>query len=104
MTPHAYVGERRLPHHNWRDRGLCHGKTDLFFGPPRERPGRRRAREAKAGAYCRGLPVVAECRSWARINHENGFWGGETEERGTAAAGYPPRSIERRSVAATRAS
>ena len=78
-------------------------RSDLFFGPPRERPGRRRTREAKAGAYCAVCPVVAECRTWARANHENGFWGGETEEQ-RAAAGYPPRSIERRSVAAARAS
>lgn len=39
------------------------------------------------------------CRSEARHNRENGFWGGESEEE-RAAAGYPPRSISRRGVMA----
>lgn len=81
----------------WRGQGLCAGKTELFFAPPRERPGRRRAREATARAYCAVCPVTEECRSWARSNRENGLWGGENDEE-RAAAGYPPRAIERRSV------
>lgn len=84
---------------DWRDLALCRGKTHLFFGPPGERPSRRRRREQMASCYCAVCPVVDECREAARVNHECGFWGGESEEQ-RAAAGFPPRSIERRSVAA----
>ena len=48
--------------------------------------------------------MLDDCRRAARDNRENGFWGGESEEE-RAAAGFPPRSINRRSVqAAGRAS
>lgn len=83
----------------WRDLALCRGKTHLFFGPPGERPSRRRRREQTAACYCAVCPVVEECREAARLHNECGFWGGESEEQ-RAAAGFPPRSIERRSVAA----
>jgi len=82
---------------SWMDRAACRGRTSLFFGIAGERPERRARREAQARRICLSCPVMLECRAVARANRENGFWGGESEEE-RAAAGYPPRSISRRSV------
>jgi len=81
----------------WMADALCHGRTQLFFGIAGERPERRVRREARARKLCHTCPVLEQCRSMARVNGENGFWGGETEEE-RAAAGHPPISISRRSV------
>lgn len=81
----------------WMHRALCHGRTQLFFGIAGERPERRVRREARARKLCHTCPVLDQCRTMARVNGENGFWGGETEEE-RAAAGHPPISISRRSV------
>jgi WhiB family redox-sensing transcriptional regulator len=75
----------------------CRGRTTLFFGLAGERPERRIRREARARKVCAGCPALGECRTMARTNGENGFWGGESEEE-RALAGYPPISISRRSV------
>ncbi len=83
---------------DWTELALCKGKTHLFFGPARERPTRRRKREAVARAYCQACPATGPCRETARAHHENGLWGAENEEQ-RAALGYPPRATERRSVA-----
>ena len=83
---------------DWTDLALCKGKTHLFFGPPRERPSRRRKRETLARAYCNVCPVAETCIESGRVNRENGLWGGENEEE-RARAGYTPRATERRSVA-----
>ena len=83
----------------WMEQAACTGRTDLFFGIAGERPERRARREAKARRLCLACPVLLPCRTAARVNRENGFWGGESEEE-RAAAGYPPRSISRRSVQA----
>lgn len=83
---------------DWSDLALCKGKTNLFFGPPGERPSRRRRRETLARAYCNVCPVAEPCRSAGRANRENGMWGGENEEE-RARAGHAPRATERRSVA-----
>lgn len=90
---------------DWMDAAACKGRTNLFFGIAGERPERRARREAQARTVCQSCPVLVPCRSLARANRENGFWGGESEEE-RAAAGYPPRSISRRAVqdAAVRAS
>lgn len=93
MEPFPIIIERR----GWRERAACKGRTTLFFGIAGERPERRVRREAAARKVCAGCEVLGECREAARTNRENGFWGGETEEE-RAAAGYPPRSISRRSV------
>lgn len=85
----------------WMEDAHCKGRTDLFFGIAGERPERRVRREHIARAMCNACPVRIPCRDLARANRENGFWGGETEEE-RAAAGYPPRSISRRSVLAAR--
>lgn len=82
---------------SWAGRALCKGRTHLFFAPPGEKPAARVRREALAKRYCATCPVQEPCRTWGRENHENGVWGGENEEE-RAAAGYAPRSINRRSV------
>lgn len=97
QLPDLYLG----PRPTWTDQAACVGRTDLFFGIAGERPERRVRREHIARALCNACPVMAECRAAARNNRENGFWGGETEEE-RAAAGFPPRSISRRSVLAAR--
>jgi WhiB family redox-sensing transcriptional regulator len=65
----------------------CAGKTHLFFPPLAERPQARVRRETKAARICAECPVMLECRLFARLNREHGFWGGESEEQ-RAAAGY----------------
>jgi WhiB family transcriptional regulator, redox-sensing transcriptional regulator len=97
--------EGRTYDEDWMDAAACKGRTNLFFGIAGERPERRARREAQARKVCQGCPVLLQCRTLARTNRENGFWGGESEEE-RAAAGYPPRSISRRAVqeAAVRAS
>lgn len=71
----------------WMDHAACAGQSELFFGPPGERPETRARREAKAREVCMSCSVLSECRDWARENREYGFWGGESEED-RAAAGY----------------
>jgi WhiB family redox-sensing transcriptional regulator len=83
----------------WMAEAACKGRSTLFFGLAGERPERRVRREARARQVCAGCPVLEECRNMARLNGENGFWGGESEEE-RAAAGYAPVSISRRSVQA----
>ena len=92
-----YIG----PNPEWTEEAAGVGRTDLFFGIAGERPERRVRRERIARALCNACPVMLECRAAARNNRENGFWGGESEEE-RAAAGFPPRSISRRSVLAAR--
>lgn len=83
----------------WMDTALCKGRTELFFGTNRERPERRQKRETLARKFCLVCPALEPCRTMARNNGENGFWGGESEEE-RAAAGFAPRSISRRGVQA----
>jgi WhiB family redox-sensing transcriptional regulator len=83
---------------SWVDFALCKGKTNLFFGPPGERPSKRRRRETLARSYCLVCPVNEPCREAGRGGRENGLWGDENEEE-RAAMGYAPRATERRSVA-----
>jgi WhiB family transcriptional regulator, redox-sensing transcriptional regulator len=73
--------------------GLCHGRTELFFPPSAERPQSRARREAAARAVCESCPVIEECRAYARLHREHGFWGGETEEERTLAGFPPPHPI-----------
>jgi WhiB family transcriptional regulator, redox-sensing transcriptional regulator len=84
-------------HDEWTEHAACKGRTSLFFGIAGERPERRARRETAARKVCGTCPVSLPCRRVARANHENGFWGGESEEE-RAAAGYPPRSVGRRAV------
>ncbi len=65
----------------WREQSNCKGKRHLFFGQNSERPQARIRREAKANSLCRCCAVKKDCREFARVNHEYGFWGGENEEQ-----------------------
>lgn len=71
----------------WMQRAACKGLTHLFFPPPAERPQARDRREAAAEAICSSCAVQSICQSFARENHEYGFWGGESEDA-RHAAGY----------------
>ena len=64
----------------WRAEAACKGRTRLFFAPKAERPQARARREAKANKLCESCPVRTTCQTFARSNHEYGFWGGESEE------------------------
>jgi WhiB family transcriptional regulator, redox-sensing transcriptional regulator len=64
----------------WQEHAACKGRTPLFFAPKAERPQARARREAKANQLCTACTVSATCREQARINHEYGYWGGESEE------------------------
>jgi len=92
------ASDLRLARPSWQDFSLCKGKTDIFFGPPGERPSKRRKRETLARAYCNVCPVAETCREAGRDGRENGLWGSENEEQ-RAAQGFAPRATERRSVA-----
>ncbi len=72
---------------SWTDAALCKGRTTLFFAPRAERPQARVRREAQAGLLCANCPVANECRTFARANHEYGYWGAESEEE-RHRAGY----------------
>lgn len=65
---------------DWREFAACKGHTDLFFAKKAERPQARARREAKANRLCATCPVHSPCRSFARANHEYGYWAGENEE------------------------
>lgn len=65
---------------HWQEYAVCKGHTDLFFARKAERPQARERREAKANRLCAVCPVRIPCRTFARENHEYGFWGGENEE------------------------
>lgn len=75
------------PRPEWMALGMCGGHTRLFFPPLAERPQARVRREAKARRICESCPVLVDCRWYARLNREYGYWGGENEEE-RAAAGY----------------
>jgi WhiB family redox-sensing transcriptional regulator len=65
---------------SWQDFAVCKGRTSLFFPPKAERPQARARREAKAMRLCSECPVIEQCRTFARSNHEYGYWAGESEE------------------------
>ncbi len=64
----------------WMERAACQGLTHLFFASSGERPEHRAPREAKAEMICRQCAVADDCKEFARVNHEYGFWGGESED------------------------
>jgi WhiB family redox-sensing transcriptional regulator len=72
---------------DWFDHANCKGRTQLFFPPRAERPQARARREAQARLLCTACAVQVSCRSFARDNHEYGYWGGESEEE-RHLAGY----------------
>lgn len=72
---------------DWADGARCKGFTHLFFPPASERPQARARREAKAAAMCVECPASQHCRAYARLHHEYGYWGAESEEQ-RHGAGY----------------
>jgi WhiB family redox-sensing transcriptional regulator len=64
----------------WAHLANCKGYAKLFFGKIAERPQARVRREFKAHSLCVSCAVKQNCRSFARNNHEYGFWGDENEE------------------------
>ncbi len=72
---------------DWTQFANCKGKLYLFFAPKAERPQARARREAKARSLCNQCIVQDTCREFARVNHEYGLWGGESEEE-RHLAGY----------------
>ena len=64
----------------WAHLANCKGYAKLFFGKPAELPQARVRREDKAHSLCISCSVKDNCRLFARINHEYGFWGDENEE------------------------
>jgi WhiB family transcriptional regulator, redox-sensing transcriptional regulator len=79
------VVHRTFTDDRWMNSAACKGLTHLFFPPPAERPQARDRREATAKAVCGSCQVNSTCRSFARSNHEYGFWGGESEDERHAA-------------------
>ncbi len=73
------------PDDDWMRYGACKGLTHLFFPTAAERPQARERREAAAKEVCAGCQVQATCKSFARDQHEYGFWGGESEDERHAA-------------------
>lgn len=65
---------------DWREFAACRGQLTLFFAKKAERPQARARREAKAANLCANCAVFEVCRTFARNNHEYGFWAGESEE------------------------
>ena len=70
---------------DWMNVAECRGLTEIFFPPLAERPQARERRESQARSVCMQCRVLETCRSFARDNHEYGFWGGESEEERHAA-------------------
>jgi len=66
--------------YEWQFEGACQGADpEIFFSPESERGPRRRAREAKAKAYCSACPVVRTCLEHAlKVKEPYGVWGGMT--------------------------
>lgn len=78
---------RHFTDERWMDLGACRGLTHLFFPITAERPQARERREALARSVCSGCSVQVECREFARVHHEYGLWGGESEDE-RHEAGY----------------
>lgn len=72
---------------DWMADAACKGLSHLFFPIPAERPQARLRREAMARMVCSECDVATTCRDFARVNHEYGYWGGESEDD-RHAAGY----------------
>jgi WhiB family transcriptional regulator, redox-sensing transcriptional regulator len=82
---------RRAP--DWHYDASCGtADFDVFFGPWREAPSVRAAREAEAKAICAGCAARIPCLEWAlRTGTEFGVWGGLSEqERRPLTPARPP--------------
>src|SRR4051794_38610365 len=72
---------------DWMHDAACKGLTHLFFPSSAERPQARERREATARQVCAACWVPGWWGESARLHHEYGFWGGESEDE-RHAAGY----------------
>lgn len=79
------LDDRIETENDWMRDGACKGLTHLFFPSAAERPQARERREAAAKNVCASCKVQAECMTFARDQHEYGFWGGESEDERHAA-------------------
>ena len=77
--------QRVITDDRWMNDAACRGLTHLFFPLPAERPQARERREAAARDVCGSGQVNGTCRAVARTNHEDGYWGGESEDERHAA-------------------
>ena len=75
-----YFARRIQTDDDWMNGAECRGLPEIFFPPIAERPQARERRESMARSVCLQCAVLETCRSFARDNHEYGFWGGESEE------------------------
>jgi WhiB family redox-sensing transcriptional regulator len=92
VTPTRHASEpafESVRAQRWIAEARCRGQAHLFFASAGERAATRLRRETAARELCGTCPVAVECRSYARVHHEYGLWGGETETE-RAAAGYAP--------------
>jgi WhiB family redox-sensing transcriptional regulator len=90
-TPSAARVRRTPPQPTWFEEAQCRGKSRLFYPPPNETSADRTVRERYAAMVCASCAAMPDCRSWARNQHEFGYWGGESEAARTAA-GFVPRN------------
>jgi len=75
---------RTPPQPTWYEKANCRGKSRLFYPAPNEAAADRALRERYAAVLCASCVAMTECRSWARDQHEFGYWGGESESARTA--------------------
>ncbi len=87
MSAMALTDETIAAPADWREHAVCKGRLELFFAKKAERPQARERREAKARRLCLICPVQRQCRDFARVHREYGYWGGESEEE-RHLAGY----------------
>jgi WhiB family transcriptional regulator, redox-sensing transcriptional regulator len=85
MTAIEEEVRREDPAMEWMKLAACKGLSNLFFPAPAERPQARERREAAARSVCASCVVSVPCREFARLHHEYGFWGGESEDERHAA-------------------
>lgn len=63
----------------WQDRAACQGlDVELFFPLGTTGPALDQANQAKA--VCTGCPVSPQCLEWALATHQDGIWGGLTDD------------------------
>lgn len=87
MTAVEILVRREVTDDSWMNTAACKGLTHLYFPSPAERPQARERREAMARTVCCECNVQPTCREFARLNHEYGLWGGESEDE-RHEAGY----------------
>jgi WhiB family redox-sensing transcriptional regulator len=93
MTANESALLPRWTQQDWMADAACRGRTELFFPPAGERPQARVRREAEARRLCHTCPVAPDCRAYARVHREHGFWGGESEDERIIAGYVPPHAI-----------